>query len=920
MDITVNLSFLLLYCSVCMLALSKASCPADCRCSHTSTAQLVVFCRGKALRHVTSQLPAETVIYQYEAHEREVNLGGTNFSHLTSLESLQLTSPYDQEVLNRIIKEIPVNQQKVFHPLTKLKELNININWKLGTVLPELFTTLDKLEVLDLSNTRILNYVNLKNTLYGLQNSTSFKSLSLQNTQTMDILSNGLILNLTDLLDPLKHCSLQELDISYNALRTIIPGLISKAPQLRKLDASNNLITHLLSGPFFFEVLIHPALVEVDLSEQGLGEPKRSSSDSSSSLHEMIHEDTLTSIDQTRKVRNFQSNFLYQQNKDCFDAVLGDLCNAFSPECAEALHEVTVSHTLFCEMFTLIMPSVAEIPCDFIPPALSLLSKDCGGCFVFPSIGNVRILHLQRLYNYDEVLASQAFENRTCFNHTNSVEVLDFSHNHEHGYSDIDLTFSTPIHGFDRLKVCNLSNNGIQHPSPDLGYSIPQLEVLDLSYNLLNLEGKYGEFLTGAISVQELNLAGNTIQEISYNRFSTLSRLQTLNLSRNSLQSLSIDIHNLSMLSYVDLNGNKILSLPQDMITQLSAQAAKLHNTSFKIDLSQNSLLCTCSMRHFTDWVLSKPYNIEFVNFHAYMCLNEASNQVPFHRLDKATIFDCLSRNFSIGIGVGSGILLTVIVASVIKFIYRKRWWIRYHYFIARNMWIQSRKQEEESNEFRYDVFVSYNKHDKDWVDEVLQPKLEGENRIRLCLHERDFELGGEIMEQVIDSIEKSRKTLLILSPHFVQSNWCKFEMKMAQAKLFRTGHDVLLLAILKPLDGVEITKTLKELLEQKTYVEWSEDQYGQKLFWKKLIAALNIPKRWATVSIEEDGVGAVRIDEDGAGAVRIEEDGAGAVGIKQEDDIGAGDHITDDIKAPLIQHTVNQPLTSFVQRDTVCH
>ena len=81
------------------------------------------------------------------------------------------------------------------------------------------------------------------------------------------MLLNGLILNLTDLLDPLKHCALQELDISYNALRTIIPGLISKAPKLIKLDASNNLISQLLSEPLFYEVLLHPALVEVDLSE-----------------------------------------------------------------------------------------------------------------------------------------------------------------------------------------------------------------------------------------------------------------------------------------------------------------------------------------------------------------------------------------------------------------------------------------------------------------------------------------------------------------------------------------------------------------------------------------------------------------------------------------------------------------------------
>ena len=71
------------------------------------------------------------------------------------------------------------------------------------------------------------------------------------------------------------------------------------------------------------------------------------------------------------------------------------------------------------------------------------------------------------------------------------------------------------------------------------------------------------------------------------------------------------------------------------MTDQLSEQAYNLKNTSLKIDLSNNSLLCTCSVRPFVDWVLSKPYKIEFVNFKDYLCLNEDASQVLFHKLGK---------------------------------------------------------------------------------------------------------------------------------------------------------------------------------------------------------------------------------------------------------------------------------------------
>ena len=842
-----------LHCVTCVLP--YRTCPSACQCSYTSTTQLTVSCKGTSLSYVTSQLPPHTVTYQYEAQEQFVDLGGTNFSHLTSLESLQLTSRFDYIILHRAIKELHPQQQRIFWPLQKLKELRININWGLGVTLPEMFSRSERLEALDLSNTRKLSYSNLQSTLVGLENSTVFRSLNLHNTQTLERLQNGFTLDLRHLLDPLKHCPLEELDISYNAIRTIIPGLISKAPRLKRLIASNNLIIPLLIGAFFMEVHLHPSLEEVDFSKQGLSIIRKSSLNYMTGKRIRYIQNGSALAEQTPTASRFHINYdMYQTHKMCVDQVLGDLCNLFSPVCESFLYHCTIDHQMFCDLIAIYMPGSDAIPCRYIPPIHSMLNQSCGGCFVFPWTGSLKRLYLQKQSNYDEHLASARYKKTTCYHRNNSVEVFDFSYNREHGFADIDIAFSTPMIGWDSMKVLNLSHNQMQHPSADLGYNLPQIEVFDLSYNLLDLQGQYGDFLEGATSVRELNLAGNAVQNISYGRFSTLFNLETLNLSSNHLQSFVVDIQYLTKLSYIDLSGNKISSLSQNMTDQLSAQAARLKSTSLKINLHGNSLLCTCSVRHFVAWVLSKPYNIEFVTFKDYFCWNEDSNQVPFHKLGKLTKLNCLGNNFYTGVGVASGIVLSSIIALLIIGVYRKRWWIRYHYFIARQMWSSRRKQEEHEREFRYDVFVSYNRRDQEWVDDILQPKLEDENNIRLCLHQRDFQLGGQITDQIIDSIENSRKTLLLLSPHFVTSNWCKFEMIMAFQKLITAGHDVLLLAILKPLDGVQISKTLKALLEQRTYVEWTDDQYGQKLFWAKIMTALNVPKRSAPASGTEQG------------------------------------------------------------------
>ena len=867
MDIIIYICAFVLQC-----VLSYSSCPTDCQCSHTSTAQLDVVCKGASLSYITSQLPPQTVMYKYEAQEQEVDLGGTNFSHLTSLKSLHLTSRFDDLLLDRIIKEIHPDQQRMFWPLQKLKELRININWELRTALPELFSKAEGLEVLDLSDTRKLSYKNLQHTLVGLKNSTSFRSLNLHNTQTLEHLFNGFTLHLLDLLDPLKDCPLEELDISYNALRTIIPGLISKAPRLKKVIASNNLLVPLWHGAFFMEVFLHPNIEEADFSKQGLspGTLRKSSND--------IMEKRIKSLQNgSRPAEEAPTNSgaeiyeMYYANKICLDQVLGNLCSLFLPACRSFLERCTVDHQMFCDLVAIFVPNSDTIPCKYIPPIHDMLNRSCGGCWVFPWTGSLKKAYIHTINYYDEHMAHALFKGITCHHRNNSVEVFDFSHNSKFGLADMDITFSTPIIGWDKMKMLNMSHNELQHPSSDLGYNLPQIEVLDISYNVLDLQGQYGDFLEGATSVQELNLAGNVVQNISYGRFSTLSKLETLNLSSNALESFVVDIRNLNELSYIDLSGNKISSFSRDMTDQLSAQADKLKSTSLKIDLSSNSLLCTCSERPFVDWVLSEPYNINFVNFKDYLCWNDDSSQVLFHNLGKPTKLDCLGKNFYISVGVASGIVLSSIIALLVTWVYRKRWWIRYHYFIARQMWINRRKQEEQGREFRYDLFVAHNSHNQEWVDDVLQPKLEDENGIKLCLYQRDFALGGVITDLIVENIENSRKILLLLSPQFIRSHWCKFETLMAIQKLMKKGHGVLLLAILESLDGVQISATLRALLEQRNYAEWTNDQYGQKLFWAKLYAALNIPKRPSATSgtTEGDNTGARNAafgDEEAAG------------------------------------------------------
>lgn len=91
------------------------------------------------------------------------------------------------------------------------------------------------------------------------------------------------------------------------------------------------------------------------------------------------------------------------------------------------------------------------------------------------------------------------------------------------------------------------------------------------------------------------------------------------------------------------------------------------------------------------------------------------------------------------------------------------------------------RRKSNAKDDFIYDVFVSYSDKDREWVLDQLIPNLEKRAEITICLHERDFQVGLSILENIIHSMDQSRCLLLVISESFLKSNWCSFEMHLAQ-------------------------------------------------------------------------------------------------------------------------------------------
>jgi hypothetical protein len=90
--------------------------------------------------------------------------------------------------------------------------------------------------------------------------------------------------------------------------------------------------------------------------------------------------------------------------------------------------------------------------------------------------------------------------------------------------------------------------------------------------------------------------------------------------------------------------------------------------------------------------------------------------------------------------------------------------------------------QLQPQDEFQYDAFISYSHHDSVWVRDTLLPHLEGEG-LRICIDFRDFELGAPSLVNMENAVDRSRKTLLVLTPNWVASEWTEFEALLIQTR-----------------------------------------------------------------------------------------------------------------------------------------
>ncbi|XP_030047154.1 toll-like receptor 1 isoform X2 [Microcaecilia unicolor] len=383
--------------------------------------------------------------------------------------------------------------------------------------------------------------------------------------------------------------------------------------------------------------------------------------------------------------------------------------------------------------------------------------------------------------------------------------------------------------------------------------SMKSLQYLDVSNNKLQYEN--GEDCHWSETLLKLNLSANQLTSAAFGCLPI--NVKILDLHNNQISNIHKGIMALKSLEELNLASNWLADLPDcshfNSLAVLNIGMNFLHSLSFHslqscqnvraINAGNNPFQCDCELRDFINWrtqtagdILGWP--------ESYKC------QYPEHlkgTLLKDVHLSEVSCNTAALLGIVLGTMAALILCILFLCLYFDLPW----YVKMTWNWTQTKHRNRNTNpkdlpqNLTYHAFISYSQHDASWVKDYLIPNLEkGDGSIQICQHERNFVPGRSIIENIINCIEKSYKSIFVLSPNFIQSEWCHYELYFAHHRLFTENSDSLILILLEPIPQYLIPSKyykLKALMAKRTYLEWPKEKSKHGLFWANLRQSINV-------------------------------------------------------------------------------
>ena len=400
------------------------------------------------------------------------------------------------------------------------------------------------------------------------------------------------------------------------------------------------------------------------------------------------------------------------------------------------------------------------------------------------------------------------------------------------------MSLKRPIHATNNsIETLDLSNNFMSHIfQTNDGQNIKRL---NLSHNDLGKdfeEDTDGKIFRTFISLQVLDISFNEIISLPKLFLKNSNNLKYINASGNRLSSWIVNIETISNLTLLDLSENKLATLSTDTRSQFEKA---FQQSNMTINLSGNGLACTCENQDFMYWI--QKHQCHFWNIENYFC---SAKDITFDFKTLESTNDKLRKQCAsyLFLYIGSAVLLAVIFSVFIGFILVKnRWKIRYMiYKTKQRLGFKAHfKQISTSANYEHDAFISYSGLQlKFVVDEVL-PRLEDDRNLRVWIKDRDYEVGIPKVDNIMNGIQESRRTICLISKKYLESKWRDYELNMAKVEGIKDRGNlnyVILILLPEVYEDIHIyPNKIRDLINKDCHIEYPNEPCGNDDFWDRL-------------------------------------------------------------------------------------
>ncbi|EZA52048.1 hypothetical protein DMN91_009805 [Ooceraea biroi] len=754
-------------------------------------------------------------------------------------------------------------QPGIFDNLVSLHILDLNTN-SLTSLDEDIFAKMGKIKTINLSRN---NFTHLPANL--LRNNTQLQTFNLFDNKRNMTLPSGLFANLTELkvlnlkkiglfelpeelfwgCSSLTNVSLDrnylttlpahlfrdskqliELELDFNKLERLPDNIFANASRLKRLDLSKNRFTSISSN--MFNGLV--ALEELNMQENQLVS---------------ISDQSFVSMKRSLKIVRLSKNHLTLQTTHGLE--YRDEYGAKSPfaEC-ESLEELYLANNNISEIFSdwvVSNPNLRQLDLKYnnislITSAdLQFLSSNIRVDLTYNKIRRIS------LHDAEELAANQEYSRNVIILVDNNpincdCDLYDFlryiegeMHPKVQEYFHIiprNLTCQGPP-WLKNMRVTDLRSRTLTCKI-DEGPNIACPENCDCFFRPVDqtfiFDFTHRELTQVPSDIKkpgypwnlELNFNGNRLRRMPDLKRLGLERVKKLGLSHNNISEIFLDALS-STIEVLELHNNNMSRIHSDVLEFL-----KTCTNLTRLTLHDNPWECDCAAKDFLGYIQTKYMTIP--DLFKVTCRGENNS------ISKMTPSDFCPFDTAAVIGISVAIALMGLFVGTSGLLYYKyqrqiKVWLFAHQWC---LWFVT--EEELDKEKLYDAFVSYSHKDHDFVVDELVSKLEGGPApFKLCLHYRDWQAGEWIPANIARSVEDSRRTIVVLSPNFLESVWGRMEFRAAHSQALSEGRARVILILygdVGPTDDLD--PELKAYLSMNTYVKW-----GDPWFWDKLRYAL---------------------------------------------------------------------------------